>query len=342
MITLLGLTPYTGAMLVPSPNYGPRKAPAIYGIVLHATADGGNEAGTLTWMQSPRSRTSCHLLVGRTGYVTRLVGDHQRAWHAGRASWRGKSDVNSITLGIEIANRNDGEPYTDAQYGRVAEIVAHYCRQGLTLADVVSHGEIAQGRRTDPYGWDWERFRAMVQDQLNATDLEARRELTYDRRSAERLAAEDAAAIPLPSVTPTRPALSPPAPTSIAPAGEGHAATPAKPAVVAIAPKPVLCSRTVWLNGLTVLAAGGVIIGEVLDLAFWIGLNPPQQFTMWILFGLGIVNILLRFQTSCPVGGTPRVTSRLEATVRVPRRTERRAEKRIERRGTAWPRGSRN
>src|SRR5688572_944273 len=155
MITLLNITPYTDAIVAPSPNHEARRAPAIEGIVLHATADEGNEAGTLSWLRSPRSRVSCHLVISRTGVATRLVGDQQRAWHAGASWWRGTSDVNSITLGIEIANRNDGEPYTDEQYRRVADIGAHYCRQGLSLNDMVSHGAIAEDRRTDPFGWDW-------------------------------------------------------------------------------------------------------------------------------------------------------------------------------------------
>jgi len=168
VITLTKLRPYTGDIVAPSPNHGARRAQVIEGIVLHATADAGDEAGSLSRLCSPESRASCHLMVSRSGEVTRLVGDRQRAWHAGGSQWRGKRDVNSVTLGIEIANRNDGEPYTDAQYGRVAEIVAHYCRQGLSLDDVVGHWEIAAGRDADPLGWDWDRFRALVQHQLRA------------------------------------------------------------------------------------------------------------------------------------------------------------------------------
>lgn len=182
MITLLQLRPYTSDVVAPSPNHGVRKAQAIEGIVLHATQDAGNESRSLSWLRSPRSQASCHLLVGRDGRVTRLVGDQQRAWHAGAAQWRGKRDVNSVTLGVEIANRNDGEPYTDAQYARVADIVAHYCSQGLSLEDVVAHGEIAPRRRSDPLGWDWDRFRAMVQHQLRAPGVHD----PYDRRKAER------------------------------------------------------------------------------------------------------------------------------------------------------------
>ena len=298
MIMLLQVRPYTsdGVAVVPSPNHDARAATAIEGIVLHATADGGNEAGTLSWMRSPESRVSCHLLVGRAGDVTRLVGDQHRAWHAGVSWWRGTSDVNSITLGIEVANRNDGEPYTDAQYGRVAEIVAHYCRQGLSVDDVVSHEAIADDRRTDPLGWDWDRFRATVHEQLRTVEVDGRRSPSYDRRGRERRVAA--------------PKQRGPAITSPHERGRVNGTT-----------KPIVCSRTLWLNGLTVLATGSVIVGETLDLAFSVGITLPEQITIWALFCIGMVNIVLRFQTTCPIGGSEGVERSPPGTmVRIPAR----------------------
>lgn len=144
-------------------NFGKRSGPGISMIVLHATADGGNEAGAESWMRSAASQVSAHLHIRRDGSVTRLVSDLDRAWHAGRSEWGGITDVNSASLGWEIANRNDGEePYTDAQYRTVARLLQHYLPQGISRADVVSHEQIAPGRKTDPYRWDWGRMWALV------------------------------------------------------------------------------------------------------------------------------------------------------------------------------------
>lgn len=295
MITLLKLRPYIGDIVAPSPNHGSRRAPAIEGIVLHATADAGDETRSLSWLRSPTSQASCHLLVSRAGWVTRLVGDEQRAWHAGASWWRGRSDVNSITLGIEIANRNDGEPYTDEQYDRVAAIVAHYCRQGLSIDDVVGHKDIAPGRRTDPRGWDWDRFRSMVQAQLRPVDIT----LPIPTPDIALPAVPDMARpsrkptdFSLPSVPPVR------APE---PAGPVLSAMPTKQVPTTAGTKPALRSRTIWLNGLTVLAAGAAIIGEGLKLAFSVGLTVPQQVTTWALFAVGLVNIILRMRTTQPL-----------------------------------------
>jgi hypothetical protein len=274
VIKLPNIMPYSGDEVAPSPNHGVRRTPFIAGIVLHATEDGGNEFRALAWMRSPRSRVSCHLVVGRNGHVTRLVGDQQRAWHAGASQWRGTKDVNSITLAIEIANRNDGEPYTDEQYNRVAEIVAHYCRQGISLDDVVSHAIVAPGRKTDPFGWDWYRFRILVEAQLQPVEF------------------------PVVNALPSR---LPPAVAAVAP----HAPAPARRPAVFASAKPVLHSRTFWLNVLTVLAAGGAIVGQMLDLAFWVGLPLPEEVIMWALFGVGALNIVLRFSTTRPLCMTP-------------------------------------
>lgn len=277
MIPLSNLRPFTGDVVVPSPNHGVRRADAIHGIVLHATADAGDEAAAVTRMRSPGTRASCHLVVARDGKVTRLVGDRQRAWHAGGARWRGTRDVNSITLGIAIANRNDGEPFTDAQYRRVAEIAAHYCSQGLAGDDVVGLGDIAVSGRSDPVGWNWTRLRGMVAYQLTAAKL-------------------------------------PPRPSAAAPAAPAAAPRVATPAVAPVQRtrgtgradrKPAARSRTLWLNGVTVLAAGSMIVAETLDLAFSVGLTLPEELTMWALFAVGLVNILLRFLTRTPIGREP-------------------------------------
>jgi N-acetylmuramoyl-L-alanine amidase-like protein len=276
VITLLSLSPYTGDHLAPSPNHDARKAPAIEGIVLHATEDGGDETLSLAWLRSPKSRVSCHLLVSRGGRVTRLVGDRQRAWHAGLSKWHGTSDVNSITLGIEIANRNDGEPYTDAQYDRVAEIVAHYCGQGLTLEDVVSHEAIAEGRKTDPLGWDWDRFRAAVLQRL-----------------------WKAAPLPVPVPVPASPE---PTPTvSAIPSSSPNGVAPRVKVQAAALPKSALRSRTLWLNAMMVLAASGMLGTDALDLAHNVGIHLPENITKWALFVIGILNIILRFRTNRPL-----------------------------------------
>jgi N-acetylmuramoyl-L-alanine amidase len=138
-------------------------------VVLHATADKGNEAGAEGWMRNPASQVSAHLHIRRDGTVVRLVSDQRRAWHAGTSRWRGRMNVNDFSFGWELANRNDGrEPYTEAQYRALITLAVHYIAQGIPLDAFVSHAEVAlpPGRKTDPAGFLWARFYAGVRRQL--------------------------------------------------------------------------------------------------------------------------------------------------------------------------------
>jgi N-acetylmuramoyl-L-alanine amidase len=165
MIPLNRIRPAPASRIRRTPNHGPRPAaaPAILCVVLHATQDGGNGREAEEWLCNPASQASAHLLIHRDGSVVRLVPDHRRAWHAGVSRWQGRADVNDFSLGWEICNRNDGrERYTEAQYAAVLRLAAHYVRQGLPLEAFVSHAAVAlpPGRKSDPRGWDWTRFRS--------------------------------------------------------------------------------------------------------------------------------------------------------------------------------------
>ena len=90
--------------IVPSPNLGPRKTdlrPSL--LMLHYT---GMESGVaaLALLTNPLSEVSCHYIVWEDGRIFQLVPEAARAWHAGRGSWKGETDINSHSIGIEIVN----------------------------------------------------------------------------------------------------------------------------------------------------------------------------------------------------------------------------------------------
>ena len=149
----------------PSPHHSPRTSRPIRCIVLHADA-GSSEHSTLAWLADPSSDVSYHVLIGRRGTAYRCVDDERAAWHAGKAEYQGESKVNSISLGIAFANRNDGEePYTAEQLDAARVIVADWCRRyGLHPAAITTHAVVARpaGRKTDPVRFDLEAFRASV------------------------------------------------------------------------------------------------------------------------------------------------------------------------------------
>jgi N-acetylmuramoyl-L-alanine amidase len=134
-----------------SPHHNARpKGQPIRVIVLHADA-GKSDAGTLAWLQSPVSKVSYHVLIGRAGQVYRLVPESRRAWHAGVSQWDGHTDVNNVSLGLAFANRHDGiEPLTPAQIASARAVVAAWRAKYPGIQAVVTHHDVAPTRKRDP------------------------------------------------------------------------------------------------------------------------------------------------------------------------------------------------
>jgi len=83
-----------------SPNFNDRKLP-ISILVLHYTGMESGEAAK-TRLCDPAAEVSAHWLVHEDGRVESLVPEEKRAWHAGRGSWNGITDLNSASIGVEI------------------------------------------------------------------------------------------------------------------------------------------------------------------------------------------------------------------------------------------------
>jgi N-acetylmuramoyl-L-alanine amidase len=136
----------------PSPNFDERTLPVTM-LVLHYTGmiDGASAIARLT---DPAAKVSAHYLVAEDGQVLRLVDESKRAWHAGKSWWRGITDVNSASIGIEIVNPGHEfgyRPFPDAQIDALIPLVADIVgRFGITRGNVVGHSDIAPPRKQDP------------------------------------------------------------------------------------------------------------------------------------------------------------------------------------------------
>lgn len=136
----------------PSPNFNHRKGKVRF-VVLHYT---GMETGAaaLARMRDPDAQVSAHYMVEENGDVYALVDEDKRAWHAGVSSWRGESDINSASIGIEIVNggHDFGLPdFPDVQITAVIALLQAVMRRHcLAPRDVIGHSDIAPGRKNDP------------------------------------------------------------------------------------------------------------------------------------------------------------------------------------------------
>ena len=139
-----------------SPHYNSRPIHGrIWMVVIHATA-GGSLESTCSWFQNPQSKVSSHYTIGKDGRIMQHVKEYNRAWHAGESTWKGQSNCNDYSIGIELVNLNDGEdPYPAEQMASccllTAELVKIY---GMNVDDVVAHYDISPTRKTDPKGFD--------------------------------------------------------------------------------------------------------------------------------------------------------------------------------------------
>jgi len=176
-----------GARQVLSPNFDARPAGTpptllvVHGISLPPGEFGGPWidrlfTGTLAPEAHPYFaeieglRASAHALIRRHGQIVQYVPFGERAWHAGKSEYQGRSGCNDFSIGIELEGA-DGAPYTEPQYGALVALVATLLAAypSLSSAAIAGHSDIAPGRKTDPWQvFDWPRFRTLLQERLAA------------------------------------------------------------------------------------------------------------------------------------------------------------------------------
>jgi N-acetylmuramoyl-L-alanine amidase len=145
---------YADASVRPSPNHGERvggrKPDAI---ILHYT--GMPEADqALSWLCNEESQVSSHYFVHEDGRVVQLVPEDRRAWHAGKSSWGGADDINSFSIGIEIANPGHPgglPPFPQTQIEAVVRLCRNCVERWSIAAErVLGHSDVAPVRKVDP------------------------------------------------------------------------------------------------------------------------------------------------------------------------------------------------
>lgn len=151
----------------PSPNFNERKLPVDM-IVIHYT-DVPTAKDALSILQDPESQVSAHYLIDENGDLYSPVDPSKRAWHAGVSYWKGESDINSRSVGIELQNPGHSgglQPFTEEQLD-VLEALILSLKAIYVIPDenIVGHSDIAPGRKIDPgpyfpwayfkenYGW---------------------------------------------------------------------------------------------------------------------------------------------------------------------------------------------
>lgn len=151
------------AKVFPSPNHGARADDRRADMLLLHYTGMPDEGEALQWLCNPVSQVSCHYFVFENGHVLQLVPEARRAWHAGLSCWAGERDINSASIGIEIAHPGHDGGLPDFSERQIAATIA-LCREivarnGIVPGRVLAHSDVAPGRKQDPgEGFPWRRF----------------------------------------------------------------------------------------------------------------------------------------------------------------------------------------
>jgi AmpD protein len=165
---------YRFARKLASPNFGARPQSCQTDLlVIHSISLPPGEFGgcnvqrlftnQLDWSAHPYFegirdlKVSSHFFIGRSGELWQFVSCDARAWHAGKSAYRGRTDCNDDSIGIELEGLEGGafeHPQYETLAGLCAAVMAQY-----PIAFIAGHEHIAEGRKQDPGpGFDWGRL----------------------------------------------------------------------------------------------------------------------------------------------------------------------------------------
>jgi N-acetylmuramoyl-L-alanine amidase len=136
----------------PSPTHDARTTP-IDILLLHYTGMQSGEAACER-LCATDAKVSSHYLVYEDGRIDQLVPEALRAWHAGVSSWKGETDINSRSIGIEIVNPGHEFGYRDFPQAQIEALIALcrdiVARHAIPPERVLAHSDVAPGRKQDP------------------------------------------------------------------------------------------------------------------------------------------------------------------------------------------------
>ena len=168
------------AVRLSSPNYGPRPADARQSVdlvVVHSISLPPGHYGTgavqqlftntLDWDAHPYFQqirglqVSAHFFIERSGRLWQFVDCDQRAWHAGQSAYRGRTNCNDDSIGIELEGL-EGHRFESAQYLTLAAL-CHALAERYPLRYLAGHEHVAPGRKQDPGpGFDWRKLAELL------------------------------------------------------------------------------------------------------------------------------------------------------------------------------------
>jgi len=159
-------------------------------LILHYTGL-ESAARSIEVLCDPICQVSCHYLVDVDGAITQMVREADRAWHAGLSFWKGETDLNSWSIGIEIQNPGHASGYPGFPVGQMDAVEALsreiLARHGIPPHHVLAHSDVAPQRKIDPgEKFDWQRLhRAGIGHWVPPRPPDGASDRAYDQAAAD-------------------------------------------------------------------------------------------------------------------------------------------------------------
>ena len=118
-------------------------------VIIHHTAQNSIQQ-TIRTFQLDHTKVSAHYVIGKDGRVVQMLNDYLRSWHAGRSKWGSITDMNSVSLGIELDN-NGREPFPEEQISALLGLLDTLkTKYRIPFTNFLGHADIAPSRKNDP------------------------------------------------------------------------------------------------------------------------------------------------------------------------------------------------
>ena len=140
---------------IKSPNFDPRprSSSSIKFIIIHYTGMQSTRV-SLKRLISQKAKVSSHYLIGEKGEVFKLVDENSVAWHAGKSKWKNFSNLNNLSIGIELSNKGHLIKYENYKKKQLASLVILLKllvkKFKVPHENVLGHSDIAPLRKKDP------------------------------------------------------------------------------------------------------------------------------------------------------------------------------------------------
>ena len=138
--------------------YDPLEAPQYFERELRVAVDAAADWGTYVCVHVYSTEGVRRAIRAGVKCIEhgQLVDEDMRAWHAGAGQWGGVTDVNSHSIGIELAN-TAAHPYPAPQMAALEDLLVGLMRRWrIAPARVIGHSDMAPARKSDPGPrFDW-------------------------------------------------------------------------------------------------------------------------------------------------------------------------------------------